>query len=498
MKFLSNLSLRKKEVLLTVASNLSLQVVTALCGFILPPLIIGTFGSSVNGMVSSISQFIAYLNIVEAGVGGASIAALYKPLSLGDVAGRNGILSATAKFYNRSGVLFTVLVFVLAFVYPLIVRNEVDRLQSALMVLVLGITGAAEFFLIGKYRVLLTADKKIYVISLVQMAAVVINTFVAVVIIKAGFGILIVKLVSALVYLSRYIVLSLYVHKKYSELNFHTTPDTQAISQSKNVLVLQICGVLVFNSPIILITIFCTLSDASIYAVYCLVFTAVGNLLKIFLNGMQSFFGESLVKGTLADTQRIYSRYESFYFAIESWLYSIACLLAMSFLSIYTKKMTDANYNQPLLSLLFCALGITDGIRNIGFQLIHAAGHYKKTQNYSIIEAVFCIFASVFFAHLIGLYGILLGSILTLFLRGIEVLVYVHKNILKNSPIMSFAKIILAIALFAPVTRILALFLLSVNSYGQWLVLAVIVGVLMLIPFGLYLVVIQYSWRKQR
>ena len=66
----------KKLIFLTVVSNLSLQVVTALCGFVLPPLVICTFGSSVNGMVSSISQFIAYLNVVEAGVGGASIAAL--------------------------------------------------------------------------------------------------------------------------------------------------------------------------------------------------------------------------------------------------------------------------------------------------------------------------------------------------------------------------------------------------------------------------------------
>ena len=90
------LSTRKKEVLYTVTGNLLLQIATAICGFILPPLVIGVFGSSVNGMVQSVSQFIAYLNIVEAGVGGASIAALYKPLADGDVKERNSILSATA------------------------------------------------------------------------------------------------------------------------------------------------------------------------------------------------------------------------------------------------------------------------------------------------------------------------------------------------------------------------------------------------------------------
>ena len=76
-----NLTERKKSVLLTVSSNLFLQFVTVICGFILPPLIIVHFGSAMNGMVSSIKQFISYLNIVEAGVGGAAIVALYKPLA---------------------------------------------------------------------------------------------------------------------------------------------------------------------------------------------------------------------------------------------------------------------------------------------------------------------------------------------------------------------------------------------------------------------------------
>lgn len=299
------LSTRKKEVLYTVTGNLLLQIATAICGFILPPLVIGVFGSSVNGMVQSVSQFIAYLNIVEAGVGGASIAALYKPLADGDVKERNSILSATAGFYNRSGIFFVVLVFILAFVYPLVIGNQVDRIQASLMVLVLGITGAAEFFLIGKYRVLLTADKKVYVISIVQMLAIIANTAVAVVLIRLHCSILLVKFASAVVYLGRYVFLSMYVHKNYSQLDFHAEPDRQAIRQSKNVLVHQIGGLVVFNSPLVIITIFCSLKDASVYTVYAMVFGAVNQLLGAFSNGMQSFFGESLVKDDLERTRKI-------------------------------------------------------------------------------------------------------------------------------------------------------------------------------------------------
>ena len=478
------LSPRKKEVFLTVASNLSLQIVTAVCGFILPPLVIGTFGSSVNVMVSSIAQFIVYLNIVEAGVGGASIAALYKPLANDEKSERNAILSATAKFYNRSGVLFTVLVFALAFVYPLIVGTQVERLQAFFMVLVLGITGAAEFFLMGKFRVLLTADKKVYVISIVQLCAVIANTIVAVCLIKTGFGILFVKLASALVYLSRYIVLSFYVHKKYSNLDFHSVPDTKAINQSKNVLIHQISGLVVFNSPLVIITIFCSLKDASVYTVYAMVFNAVSQLLGSFSNGMQSFFGESLVKDSIEQTCRIFERYETVFFAVEGWFYAMAYLLIMPFMHLYTASMTDAEYMQPMLSVLFVAVGILTNLRNPSIQLINAAGHFKKTQVRSIAEAVINVVCSVSGVLIFGFKGVLIGAVCSGLYRGIDVIVYVSRHILHSVSFgaVTAAKIVLLGLVITIMCHLVLLKPYIPDSYIQWGLLAVVYGIVLAVP----------------
>lgn len=481
------LSTRKKEVLYTVTGNLLLQIATAICGFILPPIVIGVFGSSVNGMVQSVSQFIAYLNIVEAGVGGASIAALYKPLADGDVKERNSILSATAGFYNRSGIFFVVLVFILAFVYPLVIGNQVDRIQASLMVLVLGITGAAEFFLIGKYRVLLTADKKVYVISIVQMLAIIANTAVAVVLIRLHCSILLVKFASAVVYLGRYVFLSMYVHKNYSQLDFHAEPDRQAIRQSKNVLVHQIGGLVVFNSPLVIITIFCSLKDASMYTVYAMVFGAVNQLLGAFSNGMQSFFGESLVKDDLERTRKIFGRYETLFFAVEGWFYSMAYLLIMPFMRLYTANMTDAEYIQPVLALLFVASGVLTNIRNPGGQLINAAGHFKRTQWRSVVEVCINIVSSVIFTLKFGICGVVIGSILSSFYRGIDVVIYTNRHILNLSSFFSFTKIILISLVFG----IFIFFCLKIKfgfeTWIFWIFNALAEAVICAVPVGIIL-----------
>jgi len=485
---------RKKEVLLTVVSNIILQLVTAVCGFILPPLIVRTFGSDVNGMVQSISQFIAYLSIVEAGIGGASVAALYSPLANDDSDGVSGILSATRLFYMRSGVAFTVLVFALSVVYPFVVGSQVSRSTSGLMVLVLGITGAAEFFLIGKYRVLLTADRKTYIISLAQIVAVVANTCVAVALIKLGLGILTVKLASAIVYLSRYIWLSAYVRRHYRWVDFKFEPNKSAVSQSKNVLVHQVAGLVVFNSPVVLITIFCSLKDASIYTMYAMVFSAVNQMLCAFSNGMQSFFGESLVKDKGERTAKLFGLYETFFFLTLAIVYSMAFILIMPFMSIYTRNLTDAEYVQPILGLLFVLVGIATSLRSPAGQVISAAGHFRQTQWRALLEAIINIVASVGFTIWLGFKGVLFGSLCSSAYRTVDMIVYTNIRILKRKSFVSLAKIVVIGFVFGMVSVVLRGVMPECGSWGMWILMATMCGAILLLPTGAVGIFLIKKW----
>lgn len=478
------LSGRRKEVLATVISNLVLQAVTAACGFVLPPMVVRAFGSEVNGMVSSIAQFIAYLNIVEAGIGAAAVAAMYRPLAEGDPDGVSGILSATRLFYLRSGVAFTALVFVLSFAYPLVVGPQVDRTTSGLMVLVLGITGAAEFFLIGKYRVLLTADRKTYIISLVQIVAVVLNTCVAGTLIKIGFGILTVKLTSALVYLSRYLWISVYVRGHYNWVDFRHAPNKAAVAQSKNAFVHQVAGLVVFNSPVVLITLFCSLKDASVYTMYAMVFSAVNQMLGAFSNGMQSFFGESLAKGERKRTARLFGLYETLFFTVLAFVYSMSFILIMPFMSVYTKTLTDAEYVQPILGLLFVLAGIANNLRNPAGQVINAAGHFRQTQWRAMAEASINIAASMAFTVRLGFRGVLLGSLCSSAYRTADMIIYANGRILKRGSFASLAKVAALGIAFGVASIVLRGFLPECGSWGAWVLIATVCGAILFLPAG--------------
>ena len=92
--------MRTKKLILNSFVSLLLQMVTVICGFILPRLMLQAFGSEVNGAVSSITQFLGYITLLEAGVGGVARAALYKPLASGDMDKVNGIINSTKRFFR--------------------------------------------------------------------------------------------------------------------------------------------------------------------------------------------------------------------------------------------------------------------------------------------------------------------------------------------------------------------------------------------------------------
>ena len=61
-----------------ISSNLILQLVVIVSGFIIPKLLIGSFGSDTYGLVASITQFLSLIMLLEAGIGPVIKAKLYK------------------------------------------------------------------------------------------------------------------------------------------------------------------------------------------------------------------------------------------------------------------------------------------------------------------------------------------------------------------------------------------------------------------------------------
>ena len=70
--------MRSKKAIYNIVTNLVLQIVTIIYGFIVPKIIISNFGSNTNGLISSITQFLSYIALLESGFGPVVKSILYK------------------------------------------------------------------------------------------------------------------------------------------------------------------------------------------------------------------------------------------------------------------------------------------------------------------------------------------------------------------------------------------------------------------------------------
>ena len=69
--------MRTKKALMNVSMSLLLQILVVLYGFIVPKIIISNFGSEVNGLIASITQFLGYIALLESGFGPVVKAVLF-------------------------------------------------------------------------------------------------------------------------------------------------------------------------------------------------------------------------------------------------------------------------------------------------------------------------------------------------------------------------------------------------------------------------------------
>ena len=344
--------MRNKQAAKNMLANLFLQVIIFLSGIILPRFFLKEYGSSVNGMVTSINQFLIYLGLAEAGVGTASVVALYGPLAREDQAEVNSILSASRRFYNRSGYLFGALVAGFAFVYPYLITGQLDAELVRMMVLVLASSTLVDYFLLGKYKVLLTANQQGYVVAYVQAIGTALNMAVSILLISLHMPVLFVKAMATVIYILRFFFVRAYVHKNYKETDFHAVPKMDGLNQRSAALLHQIVGVIVNNTDVVLLTVCLgsrSLIEVSVYGIYNMVVYAVNLMMTSFSNGLTAGFGEVISKKETDVLKRSFSNFEYLYMMVLFWVFACMMVLLIPFVMVYTADVSDANY---ILSLI--------------------------------------------------------------------------------------------------------------------------------------------------
>lgn len=475
LSYRKNEMTRNKKLQLNTISSLLNQIITLVCGFILPRYILSYYGSTVNGLVSSVQQLLGLISFCELGVGAVVQSALYKPLADNDGMLTSKILISARKFFDKVGIILSVYVVLLAAFFPLSQRDDFDYISTMFLVLAMSISYFAQYFFGVRDQLLVNADQRSYIQLFYQSLTVIINTVLSVVIIKCGASIQIVKLITSLVYLIRPIGLAIYVKRNY-KIDYSLKLTEEPIKQKWNGLAQHFATVVLQNTDTVVLTFFSTLINVSIYNVYNLVLTGVQKIVSSLTSGAQSLFGNLLARGEMELLGETFDCVEWLFHVVTVLAFTMTGVLIVPFVQIYTKKIIDANYIVPLFAaLLTCATALYC-LRSPYTITVLAAGHYKQTQNSAIIEMILNVVISIGLVFWLGLIGVAIGTMISVTYRTVYFALYLRKNILKRRFTLFVKHILVDIVTVVCMVAATFWIKLSAVNYFAWIIMALECG----------------------
>lgn len=422
------------------------QVITISFGLVLPRLFMTNYGSEVNGLLNSLSQFLVCLSLFEAGIGIAASQALYEPVALNNWDGINGILSAINLYYKRTGRLYLVSLLILSVCYPLLVDSSLSFLTICGAVFFSGIGNVVMFYFQGKYQCLLNVDGRLYVMANLGTIISVLTSMSKVVLIYLHANIVVILAFSFLLHCLQAGYILWYV-RRYPRLRLDVRPNTQALSQKNAVLIHQISTIIFRNTDVMILTVVCGLRVVSVYSTFKLITSQLENLLAIPLKSISFTLGQNFQTDRALYIRRI-DLVESFYSAALYALMSVTLFLFLPFMRLYTAGVTDINYVDPWLALLFVLISLLDKSRTVTYYSIEYAGHFRATLPYTILESSINLAVSLVGVYFLGIYGVLLGTVVALGYRTNQIILYSNHKVLGRSTMKTYAIYGVNIALF--------------------------------------------------
>lgn len=408
------------------------QITIFSCNLVLPRLIISNYGSAYNGMISSITQFLNFVSVLRLGVAGATRVSLYKSLATNDIKKTSGILNATERYMHRIGYIILAYIAFLAILYPLYIENRFGFLNTAILVIAIGVGVFAQYFFGITYQTLLQADQKLYIYNAIQTVATLLNTVISVLLILRGMSIQLVKLVSASIFFISPIILNVYVRNKY-HIDRSCTPDGQALEKKGDVMGHSIANIVHENTDMIVLTLFCDIKVVSVYSVYNLVMSGLKQIMSIFTTGIESVFGSMWAKGEKDSLRRNLSYFEHLMCLFVSIVFGATSMLILPFVRLYTKSVTDVEYIVPVYALVIIVAQAFYCIRMPYLTVVQAAGHYKETKKGAYFEAGLNIVSSIILVQYIGIIGTAVGTLLANLFRTIQYSTYVSQKLIPRN-----------------------------------------------------------------
>ncbi len=433
--------------------------------FILRTAMIKYLGMEYIGLNSLFISILSVLNLAELGVGSAMVFSMYKPIAEDDEVTICALMRLYKIYYRIIGLVILSIGVVLTPAIPKLITGTVPSGINVYILywLNLGAT-VVSYWLFGYKTCLLTAHQRTYVSSrtlLCTNSVQYILQFLALALFRNYYYYLFIALFLQAV---SNIVSAIIVDKMFPNYHPKGKLDKEVVKQInqrvRDLFTNKLGSVLLNSADSIVISAFLGLSSLAVYNNYYYVINCVMGFITIFYNSITAGIGNSILTET---KEKNYTDFKTFQF-IVFWIVAFcgSCLLCLyqPFMKLW---IGDTKYVLPFtMVILFC-------VYFLSLQMIRALETYKDAGGIwhedrfrPLIAAIVNLVINLILVRYIGLYGIIVSTILASLFVNVPWLIHnVFVNIFRRGcweQVLKMLRYILIDVFIAAVTYILCNF----------------------------------------
>ena len=478
--------MKNNKIFKNIVTAFGGQLIAIILGILVPRLFITSYGSDVNGLLSTIAQIFTYMALLEAGVGQAARNLLFKPFQEKNEKGISEIASIAKSYFRRFTLIYGVGVVTIAIILPLVLKTNVEPINVALIVLFEGMSGVVSFYFIETPSIIIGVDGKNYVNNTINLANKIVGYIVKIIMAAFNLNVVLLQFVFFLVTVAKVFFYQIYFRKHYTWIKFKKIEKGVKLKDRNSYIITEICWTIFSSTDMIVLSIFVSTQLSSVYGVYNLIFSNIALLLNSVYNSVIYMLGQAYHESK-DKYIKLHDTFNSVFFGLITSIMMVCYFLTIPFVSLYTRGVTDVNYIYASLPVMFCLIQLLSWSRYVAGNLIGLAGRIRKAVWVNILEAAINLICSIILVQKFGIVGVLFATIIALPVKLVYCN-YIGDKIILSRNCWNTIKILgVDFLLFFCVVFIYPFIHIEINSY----ILFIGYGVLLTIIFTIIVMVIN-------
>ncbi|WP_166966460.1 lipopolysaccharide biosynthesis protein [Yeosuana marina] len=407
---------RTKKTIKNARISLIFYILFTLVAFFSRKIFLDYLGPEFLGLTATVSNILGFLNLAELGVGTTIGVFLYKPLYDENHDEINKIISVLGYIYKKIGIIVLIIAIVVSCFFPLIFSKVTISLPIIYLCFYVFLTNSLLGYFVNYHQTLLYTDQKGYIIAIYYQSAnllrIILQSLIAYYY-QSFLLWIILEFIFSIIYA---VIIRWKVRQEYLWLKFNLIASKEDLvnykdifKKIKQVFFHKFSHVIFTSTDQLMIYIYVSLESVAYYNNYLLVFGKATSLLNNFFEGTKAAIGNLVAENDSKKIKKVFWEMMALRFFIGGFLFITLLYLTEPFITLWLGEKYIMDPTILLLLLISLFLGqIIIPIENF----LNAYGLFQDIWA-PTTQAVLNIIISIILGKLMGISGIILGSILS-------------------------------------------------------------------------------------